>query len=102
MVNVVIGLAAVCLGATARYLGRLAATMGNREDATALLERAIARNTTLQAPIQLAHAQLDYASLIGRGGRARELLDAATRTAEELDLPLVAARADRLRAAARL
>jgi tetratricopeptide (TPR) repeat protein len=101
MVNVVIGLAAVCLGATARYLGRLAATMGNREEATALLERAIARNGALHAPIQLAHAQLDYASLIGRGARARDLLEAAARTAQELDLPLVAARAERLRAAAR-
>ena len=32
-VNVVIGLAAVCLGSAARYLGRLAATMGQTEDA---------------------------------------------------------------------
>ncbi len=32
-VNVVIGLAAVCLGSAARYLGRLAATMGRPDDA---------------------------------------------------------------------
>jgi DNA-binding SARP family transcriptional activator len=101
-VNVVIGLAAVCLGATARYLGGLAATMGNREDATELLERAIARNSVLQAPIQLAHTQLDYASLLGRGAKARELLEAAMRTARELDLPLVTTRAERLGVARRL
>ncbi len=97
MVNVVIGLAAVCMGATARYLGRLAAVMGNREDAAVLLERAIARNGTLRAPVQLAHSQLDYASLLGGSARARELVQAAAQTAQELDLPLVAARAELLR-----
>ena len=39
--NVVIGLAAVCLGSTARYLGRLALTLGRREDAARHLRHAM-------------------------------------------------------------
>ena len=45
------------------------------------------------AVIELAHTQLDYARLLGRQHRARQLLDAAARAAEELELPLVAQRA---------
>jgi hypothetical protein len=94
--NVVIGLAAVCLGATARYLGRLAATMGAQDEAAGLFERAIERNTALKAPIHLAHTQVDYARVLGTGPRARSLIEAAQRTAEELDLPMLKRRVERL------
>jgi tetratricopeptide (TPR) repeat protein len=95
--NVVIGLGAVCLGATARYLGRLATTMGEEAEAVQLLERALERNTTLKAPVLIAHTQLDYARTLGPGTQATTLIDAAQRAAGELDLPLVARRAQRLR-----
>ncbi|MGZ4177245.1 MAG: ATP-binding protein, partial [Solirubrobacteraceae bacterium] len=39
--NVVIGLGAVCRGATSRYLGRLALTLGRRADAVAHLRHAV-------------------------------------------------------------
>jgi tetratricopeptide (TPR) repeat protein len=95
--NVVVGLAAVCLGATGRYLGRLAIAMGERAEAIELLEGAMERNRVLTAPIHLAHTQLDYARALGPGPRAGELLEAAQRTAQELELPFVARRGERVR-----
>ena len=63
-----IGLAAVCLGATARYLGRLAMAMGEQAEAIQLLERALERNSILKAPIQVAHTQLDLRPGLGARG----------------------------------
>ncbi len=98
--NVVIGLAAVCVGSTARFLGRLAATMGCRAEASELFEAAIKANGVLKAPVYLAHAQLDYARMLGPGDpRTRELVEAAAVTADRLALPAVAARAAALRQA---
>ncbi len=68
--NVVIGLAAVCLGATARYLGRLAMAMGEQAEAIQLLQRALERNIILKAPIQVAHTELDLARVLGPGPRS--------------------------------
>src|SRR6202012_3668501 len=54
--NVVIGLGAVCLGATSRYLGRLALTLGRQEEAIEHLRDAVRANTALQARVELAHS----------------------------------------------
>jgi hypothetical protein len=89
----VIGIGAACLGSAARYLGRLATTMGERTAAVEHLRRALARNAALRAPVQVAHTQLDYARVLGPGQEARELIEAAARTARELELPAVARRA---------
>jgi DNA-binding SARP family transcriptional activator/tetratricopeptide (TPR) repeat protein len=97
-VNVVIGLAAVCLGSAARYLGRLAATMERREEAAEHFERALEAGARLKAPIWLAHTRLDYAMLLGPGARRfGELVDAASVTAAGLSLPAVAKRVAALR-----
>jgi DNA-binding SARP family transcriptional activator/tetratricopeptide (TPR) repeat protein len=97
-VNVVIGLGAACLGPAARYLGRLAATMGSPELAAGHFERALAATAALRAPVHRAHAQLDYAGFLGRDDpRADELVGAAAATAEELGLATVARRAAQLR-----
>ena len=90
-VNVVIGLAAACLGSAASFLGKLAATMG-REDLAALhFERALSANAELRAPACLARTQIDYARAIGdvTDPRACELLAAAAKTASELGLGAV-------------
>jgi hypothetical protein len=50
-VNVVVGMAAVCLGPAARLPGALAATMGRRRESAELLERALAANDRLRAPV---------------------------------------------------
>ena len=95
--NVVIGLGAVCLGSTARFLGRLAATMERRDAAAEYFERALAASAALNAPVYLAHTQLDYARLLGsEDPKARALVAAAARAAEELALPAVARRAAEL------
>jgi tetratricopeptide (TPR) repeat protein len=96
--NVVIGLAAVCLGSAARYLGRLAATMGDRERALEDLAQAIAAHTALQAPVDLAHTQIDYARALGPGPEADRLIESAAATAQRLGLRSVAARVAKLRA----
>lgn len=94
-VNVVIGLGVVCEGAAARYLGRLAAATGRQEEATHHFELALERNAALGASICLARTQLDYAQALGpaRSARARELIESASASARELDLPALARRA---------
>ena len=76
-VNVVIGLAAVCLGSAASFLGKLAATMGRTDLAAGHYERALSANAALGAPGCLARTQVDYALALGRDPRAAELLAAA-------------------------
>ncbi len=95
--NVVIGLGAVCLGATSRYLGRLALTLGRREEAVAHLRRAVASNASLQATIELAHSRVDLAWALGPGAEAMALLQQAEGVAAERRLPAVARRAALLR-----
>ncbi|HEX3976674.1 MAG TPA: AAA family ATPase [Solirubrobacteraceae bacterium] len=95
--NVVIGLGAVCLGSTSRYLGRLALTLGRQEEAVAHLRRAVAANASLQAVVELAHSWVDLAWAVGPGGEAVELLQQAEAVATERRLPAVARRAALLR-----
>ncbi|MBV9838087.1 MAG: AAA family ATPase [Solirubrobacterales bacterium] len=95
--NVVVGLGALCLGSVARYLGRLAATLGEIEQAERHFERALAAHQRLRAPVYVAHTQLDWAGALGPGERAAELLTAAAAIAEGLGLRSVAFRAAKLR-----
>jgi hypothetical protein len=86
-VNVVIGLAAACLGSAASFLGKLAATMGRDDLAVEHFERALTANRALRAPVCLARTEVDYArALSGSPAHPRtdELVSAAARTAEEL------------------
>jgi DNA-binding SARP family transcriptional activator len=94
--NVVIGLGAVCLGSTNRYLGRLALALERRADAIEHLTRAVQANTELRATVQLAHSQLDLARALGPGSQARELRGRAESVAAERGLAAVARRAAEL------
>jgi DNA-binding SARP family transcriptional activator len=91
--TVVIGLGTVCLGSVARYLGRLAVVTRDAAAARGHFEQALRVNRELQASVQLAHTQLDYAQLLGSGSEARALVAAARATADELHLPAIARRA---------
>lgn len=90
--NVIVGSANDCFGAVARYLGLLAATLERWDEATHHFEKAIALNRRVGARLFTAHTQCDYAALlITQGnpndvGRARELLDTALSTAQELGM----------------
>ena len=94
---VVAGIAVVCLGSAAGFLGKLAATIGREGEAIEHFERALEENTRLKAPVLLAHTQLDFAAALGGGGRASRLIEEAAATAGSLSLPWVAQRARRLR-----
>jgi tetratricopeptide (TPR) repeat protein len=94
--NVVVGLGVVCLGACSRYLGRLAATMGRPAEAREYLEHALEANRRLGATVEVAHTELDLATSLGPGPRARELVASAGATAERLELAFVARRAAQL------
>lgn len=91
--NVVVGTSAASYGSASRYLGLLAATLRRPEDAARHYEAALAMNARLGARPLVAWTRADYARLLlelgGRDDRARaaELLDAAERTAAELDMP---------------
>jgi tetratricopeptide (TPR) repeat protein len=91
---VVIGLGAVCLGSAARYLGRLATTLGRTREAAEHFEHALSANVRIGAVAELAHTQLDYALLLGRAHPASELIDSAAEAATRLGLPAVAARVE--------
>jgi tetratricopeptide (TPR) repeat protein len=94
--TVVVGLATVCYGAAARYLGQLAATLARWDEAERHFEDALALNTRLGARPWLAHTQHDYAAmLLARGcpadqPRSRALLAAASTTAAELGMRALA------------
>jgi tetratricopeptide (TPR) repeat protein len=94
--NVVIGLAAVCLGAAARFLGGLAATVGDEHAAAEHFKLALEVNSALRTPVFLAHTRLDYAQLLGPGEAASELVEAAAQTADALDLPKIRQRLERM------
>jgi DNA-binding SARP family transcriptional activator/tetratricopeptide (TPR) repeat protein len=98
--NVVIGLAVVCLGSAASFLGKLAATMGRMDLAAEHFERALLANAELEAPGCLARTQVDYARALGSDPRAAELREVAGRTAAKLGLGTVARRVEALRGGA--
>jgi DNA-binding SARP family transcriptional activator len=96
-VNVVIGLAAVCLGSAESFLGKLAATMGRTDEAKRHFDRALEANSALGAPGCLARTQVDYARALGPGPRAEELLAVAAQSAGKLGLGAVSRRIAELR-----
>jgi len=83
----------------ARAMLERALTIGERERALEHLRHAVDSSAALRAPVQLAHARLDYAVALGANGdrgRARTLIEQAAATAAELELPLVARRVESL------
>jgi tetratricopeptide (TPR) repeat protein len=99
----IVMLSLICEGAVARVLGLLATVMSRYDDAAAHFEAALERNARIHSPLWLAHTQHDYARmLLLRGGpgdrrHARELLDEALATVEELGLTSLGARVRPLR-----
>jgi tetratricopeptide (TPR) repeat protein len=88
-------------GAVARYLGRLAATMGRPDEAVAHLENALRTNTRAQAPPWIARTLFDLGrALLARGRpgddlRALDQLQRAELLARNLGMSSLAAEATR-------
>ena len=90
--TVVVGTAAACYGALARYLGALATTLERWDEAERHFEDALAMNARMEAWPWLAHTQYQYATMLrvrqqsGDSEKAQDLLKAALLTASELDM----------------
>jgi DNA-binding CsgD family transcriptional regulator len=67
--NVMIGHLVACYGAADRYLGMLAATLGEWQRAEAHFERALALNRAMDARTWLAHTGYEYARMLIARGR---------------------------------
>jgi hypothetical protein len=96
--TVVVGNATVCLGATSRFLGQLAATMGRWDLAESYFRHALELNDRMQAAPWVAHTRFQYARMLLRraapadAARAAELLAQAGAAAADLGMQGLAAR----------
>jgi class 3 adenylate cyclase/tetratricopeptide (TPR) repeat protein len=86
------GIVTVCYGAASRYLGMLAATLGELDKAAAHFEHALNMNARIGARPWLAHTKAEYALLLRRRGgkgvreRAEMLANEAWEIAAALDM----------------
>jgi DNA-binding NarL/FixJ family response regulator len=99
------GSGTLCYGSVARSLGILAGLLGRWDDAAAHFEQALEQNRRLGAASWVARTQVDYARMVlsrdpsDRDVQAAGLLNEALATARGLNMPGLAERAERLRAA---
>jgi DNA-binding CsgD family transcriptional regulator len=97
--NVVIGHGVACYGAADRYLGLLAATLGDHNRAVDHYQQALAINHEMGATTWVAHTLYAYGrTLRMRGGsddavQASALLSEAATLAERIGMPMLLARA---------
>jgi DNA-binding CsgD family transcriptional regulator/tetratricopeptide (TPR) repeat protein len=95
--NVMIGHLVACYGSADRYLGMLAATLGEGERAEEHFERAIAMNREMGASTWLAHTDYQYGRFLlsgdlGRRARAHSFLDEAASLAGQIGMAGLLAR----------
>jgi DNA-binding CsgD family transcriptional regulator/tetratricopeptide (TPR) repeat protein len=93
--NVMIGHGVACYGAADRYLGMLAATLGEIDGATRHFEAALHFNRRIGARTWLARTAYEYGRLlVGRGDaeRGEQLLAEAAALAETVGMPTLLAR----------
>jgi DNA-binding CsgD family transcriptional regulator/tetratricopeptide (TPR) repeat protein len=93
--NVMIGHGVACYGAADRYLGMLAATLGDTDGAISHFEAALHLNREMGASTWLAHTAYEYGRmLVGRGDpeRGGQLLTEAAAIAETVGMPTLLAR----------
>jgi DNA-binding CsgD family transcriptional regulator/tetratricopeptide (TPR) repeat protein len=95
--NVMIGHLVSCCGAADRYLGMLAATLGDHARAEVHFERALELNRGMGAGTWLAHTGYEYArSLLASGRRhrphAEALLGESAALAERIGMPTLLGR----------
>ncbi|HKN49995.1 MAG TPA: LuxR C-terminal-related transcriptional regulator, partial [Actinomycetota bacterium] len=94
--NVMIGHGVGCYGAADRYLGMLAAVLGDLEAAERHFEAAIDLNRAMGGSTWLAHTAYEYGRMLLAGGdrtRAAPLVAEAVAIAESVGMPTLLARA---------
>jgi DNA-binding CsgD family transcriptional regulator/tetratricopeptide (TPR) repeat protein len=99
--NVMIGHLVACYGAADRYLGMLAATLGEEESAERHFEAALELNRRMETPTWVAHTAFEYARFLLSCGRERReqaeaLLGEAGALAEQIGMAGLLARIDSL------
>lgn len=96
--NVMIGHGVACYGSSDRYLGMLAATLGDFDTAARHFEAALMLNRAMGASTWLAHTAYEYGRLELRlgGERARDLLAEAAALAAAIGMPALLARVEAL------
>ena len=91
-----------CEGSVARLLGLALATAGRSDEAHEAFAQAVAIHERIDAPIELARTQVNWARVLasrsqpGDPARARALLNSALTTASDLGLATVQRHARRL------
>ena len=93
--NVMIGHGVACYGAADRYLGMLAATLGDTDDAASHFEAALHLNRQMGADTWLAHTAYEYGRMLlahGDSDRGEQLLAEAALLAETVEMPTLLAR----------
>lgn len=104
--NILIGNGVAAYGAADRYLGRLAATLGDHDRAIEHLERALTANRAMGAQTWIAHTLFELGRVLRMRGRrdddrdASALLSQAAALAEKIGMPGLLARARALGAEA--
>ena len=97
--NVMIGHGVACYGAVDRYLGMLAATLGELDAAGRYFDSALELNRLMGAGTWLAHTSYEYGRMLlaqGDDGRAQPLLADAVRLAARAGMPTLLSRAREL------
>jgi DNA-binding CsgD family transcriptional regulator len=100
--NVIIGHGVASYGAADRFLGQLAATLGEHETAVEHLERALAANRAMGADTWVAHTLYEFGRTLRMRRRpedeapAAALLFEAATLAERIGMPVLLARAQAL------
>jgi tetratricopeptide (TPR) repeat protein len=90
--TVIVGNAIVCLGATSRFLGQLASTLGRWDDAEEHFKHALDLNEKLGAKTCVAHTHYQYARMLMRRGerddiiRASAMIDEALAIAQQIGM----------------
>jgi DNA-binding CsgD family transcriptional regulator len=93
--NVMIGHGVACYGAADRYLGMLAATLGDTDGAAGHFEAALQHNRQMGATTWLAHTAYEYGRMLlaqGDSDRGEQLLAEAALLAETVGMPTLLAR----------
>jgi DNA-binding CsgD family transcriptional regulator/tetratricopeptide (TPR) repeat protein len=93
--NVMIGHGVACYGAADRYLGMLAATLGDTDDAASHFEAALHLDRQMGADTWLAHTAYEYGRMLvaqGDSDRGQQLLAEAALLAEGTGMPTLLAR----------
>ena len=93
---IVLGPAVACFGPADRYLGLLAATLGQIEEAMTFLTGALEQAQQIESPPWAARTMVDLATLPIDGAKSSQWLERALKIAKQIDMDGLLARCEQL------